>query len=57
MTSIYQSVNPNTGKLLKSFEHLSHAQLEQQEAGAHRARRRTGHWLRTPPVFSKENLS
>ncbi|OYT87486.1 MAG: succinate-semialdehyde dehydrogenase [Burkholderiales bacterium PBB6] len=25
----YQSVNPNDGKLLKSFEHLSNAQLEQ----------------------------
>jgi len=34
MTSIYQSVNPNTGKLLKSFEHLSHAQLEQSLAAA-----------------------
>lgn len=28
MTSSYQSINPNTGKLLKSFEHLSKAQLE-----------------------------
>jgi succinate-semialdehyde dehydrogenase/glutarate-semialdehyde dehydrogenase len=28
MTSSYQSVNPNTGKLLKSFEHLNKAQLE-----------------------------
>ncbi len=34
MTSTYQSVNPNTGKLLKSFEHLSHAQLEQSLAAA-----------------------
>ncbi len=28
MKSSYQSINPNTGKLLKSFEHLSNAQLE-----------------------------
>ncbi len=30
----YQSVNPNDGKLLKSFEHLSNAQLEQALAQA-----------------------
>ena len=30
----YQSVNPHTGKLLKSFEHLSGAQLEQKLAAA-----------------------
>ena len=30
----YQSVNPNDGKLLKSFEHLSSAQLEQSLATA-----------------------
>ncbi len=24
----YQSINPNDGKLLKSFEHMSNAQLE-----------------------------
>ncbi|MEO7128534.1 MAG: aldehyde dehydrogenase family protein [Rhodoferax sp.] len=34
MTSSYQSVNPNTGKLLKSFEHLSAAQLEKSLAAA-----------------------
>jgi succinate-semialdehyde dehydrogenase/glutarate-semialdehyde dehydrogenase len=34
MTSSYQSVNPNTGKLLKSFEHLSKAQLETSLAQA-----------------------
>ncbi len=30
----YQSVNPNTGKLLKSFEHMSNAQLEKSLAAA-----------------------
>jgi succinate-semialdehyde dehydrogenase/glutarate-semialdehyde dehydrogenase len=30
----YQSINPNDGKLLKSFEHLSSAQLEQSLATA-----------------------
>ena len=30
----YQSINPNDGKLLKSFEHLSLAQLEKSLAGA-----------------------
>ncbi len=30
----YQSINPNTGKLLKSFEHLSEAQLETKLAAA-----------------------
>lgn len=30
----YQSINPNDGKLLKSFEHLSPAQLENSLAGA-----------------------
>ncbi len=30
----YQSVNPNTGKMLKSFEHLSAAQLEKSLATA-----------------------
>jgi hypothetical protein len=28
ITMAYQSVNPNTGQLLKSFEHPSNAQLE-----------------------------
>ena len=28
MTSSYQSINPHTGKLLKSYEHLNKAQLE-----------------------------
>ena len=31
----YQSINPNDGKLLKSFEHLTPAQLEKSLAGAH----------------------
>ena len=30
----YQSVNPNDGKVLKSFEHLNSAQLEQSLASA-----------------------
>jgi len=30
----YQSINPNTGKLLKSFEHLTEAQLEKALAAA-----------------------
>lgn len=30
----YQSINPNDGKLLKSFEHLTPAQLENSLAGA-----------------------
>ncbi|MEP7099429.1 MAG: aldehyde dehydrogenase family protein, partial [Burkholderiales bacterium] len=30
----YQSINPNTGKTLKSFEHLSSAQLEHALAAA-----------------------
>ncbi len=30
----YQSINPNTGKLLKSFEHLTAAQLEKALAAA-----------------------
>jgi succinate-semialdehyde dehydrogenase/glutarate-semialdehyde dehydrogenase len=30
----YQSINPNTGKLLKSFEHLTSAQLEKSLAAA-----------------------
>ncbi len=30
----YQSINPNTGKLLKSFEHLSSGQLEKSLAAA-----------------------
>ena len=30
----YQSINPNDGKLLKSFEHLNPAQLEKSLAGA-----------------------
>jgi len=30
----YQSINPNSGKLLKSFEHLSEAQLETKLAAA-----------------------
>ena len=30
----YQSVNPNTGKLIKSFEHLSAAQLQHALATA-----------------------
>ena len=30
----YQSINPNDGKLLKSFEHLTPAQLEKSLAGA-----------------------
>ena len=30
----YQSVNPNNGQVLKSFEHLSNAQLEQSLAAA-----------------------
>jgi len=30
----YQSINPNDGKLLKSFEHLTPAQLEESFAGA-----------------------
>ena len=30
----YQSINPNTGKLLKSYEHLTAAQLEQSLATA-----------------------
>jgi succinate-semialdehyde dehydrogenase/glutarate-semialdehyde dehydrogenase len=30
----YQSINPNNGKLLKSFEHLTPAQLEKALAGA-----------------------
>ena len=30
----HQSINPNDGKLLKSFEHLTPAQLEQSLAGA-----------------------
>ena len=30
----YQSVNPNTGKVLKSFEHLSNPQLEKSIAAA-----------------------
>jgi len=33
-TMTYQSVNPNTGKLLKSFEHLNNAQLEKSLAQA-----------------------
>jgi succinate-semialdehyde dehydrogenase/glutarate-semialdehyde dehydrogenase len=33
----YQSNNPNDGKLLKSFEHLSPAQLEESLAGAQHA--------------------
>jgi len=34
MTSSHQSVNPSTGKLLKSFEPLNSAQLEKSLAGA-----------------------
>lgn len=34
MTTSYQSINPNTGKLLKSYEHLSAAQLEKSLAAA-----------------------
>ena len=34
MTSSYQSVNPNTGKLVKSFEHLTSAQLEKSLAAS-----------------------
>ena len=30
----YQSINPNNGKLLKSFEHLTAAQLEKSRACA-----------------------
>jgi succinate-semialdehyde dehydrogenase/glutarate-semialdehyde dehydrogenase len=30
----YQSINPNTGKLLKSFEQLTEAQLEKSLAAA-----------------------
>lgn len=30
----YQSVNPNTGEVLQSFEHLSHAQLDKSLAAA-----------------------
>ena len=30
----YQSINPNTGKLVKSFEHLTHPQLETKLATA-----------------------
>ncbi|MBC7683520.1 MAG: aldehyde dehydrogenase family protein, partial [Ferruginibacter sp.] len=30
----YQSINPNDGKLLESFEHLTPAQLEKSLAGA-----------------------
>lgn len=30
----YQSINPNTGKLLKSFEHMSNGQLDQALAAA-----------------------
>jgi succinate-semialdehyde dehydrogenase/glutarate-semialdehyde dehydrogenase len=30
----YQSINPNDGKTLKSFEHLSKAQLEKSLATA-----------------------
>jgi succinate-semialdehyde dehydrogenase/glutarate-semialdehyde dehydrogenase len=30
----YQSINPNDGKLLKSFEHMSNAQLDKALAGA-----------------------
>ena len=30
----YQSINPNTGKLVKSFEHLSNAQLDTKLAAA-----------------------
>lgn len=30
----YQSINPNTGKLVKSFEHLTHPQLETKLAAA-----------------------
>jgi succinate-semialdehyde dehydrogenase/glutarate-semialdehyde dehydrogenase len=33
-TMAYQSVNPNTGKLLQSFEHLNNAQLETALAAA-----------------------
>jgi succinate-semialdehyde dehydrogenase / glutarate-semialdehyde dehydrogenase len=32
----YQSINPNTGKLLQSFEHMSDAQLESSLAAADR---------------------
>jgi len=35
----YQSINPNDGKLLKSFEHLTPAQLEKSLAGAQHATR------------------
>ncbi len=34
MTSSYQSINPNNGKLLQSFEHLNTAQLEKSLAAA-----------------------
>jgi succinate-semialdehyde dehydrogenase / glutarate-semialdehyde dehydrogenase len=34
ITMTYQSINPNTGKLLKSFEHLSNTQLENALAAA-----------------------
>ena len=34
MTSTYQSINPNTGKLLKSFEQMTPAQLETSLATA-----------------------
>jgi succinate-semialdehyde dehydrogenase / glutarate-semialdehyde dehydrogenase len=30
----YQSVNPNTGKLIRSFEHLTDAQLDAKLASA-----------------------
>lgn len=31
----YQSINPNTGQVLKTFEHLNNAQLERSLAAAH----------------------
>ena len=30
----YQSINPNTGKVLKTFEHLTEVQLEKSLASA-----------------------
>jgi succinate-semialdehyde dehydrogenase/glutarate-semialdehyde dehydrogenase len=41
----YQSINPNTGKLLKSYEHLTSAQLEKSLATAEAAFQK---WKHTP---------
>ncbi len=40
---VYQSVNPNDGKVLKSFEHLTAAQLEKSLAAAERCFQTWGH--------------